>query len=73
MRAYDLFRRKTPCGVFCAVPAGGDVPSFVLGPAWAFDSRLEDDENELIGFDTRAAAMGVLLNGFYLFEVFGRR
>ena len=71
MRAYQLFRRKNAYGLFCAVPEGGVMPSFVGSPAWDFDGRYEDDRGDLLGFDARAAATGVHFNGFYLFQAFG--
>lgn len=71
MGAYNLFRRKTECGVYCAVPEDWAIPSFVQGRAWAYSGGIEGDARTLVGFDARAAATSVRFNGFYLFEGFG--
>lgn len=73
MRAYNLFRRKTQRGVYCAVPEDCVVPSFLRATAWDYDGRVSGEAASLLGFDPEAAETGVRFNGFYLFLGFGRR
>jgi hypothetical protein len=72
MRAYNLFRRKGPDALFCAVPEDYTVPPFLTASAWEFSGRLDESGARPVGFDTRAAAAGVRYNGFHLFPCFKR-
>jgi hypothetical protein len=72
MHAYNVFRSTGPDGLSCAVPEERSVPSFVTGPLWQFDGRVEGADAPL-GFDGKAAAAGVRFNGFYLFADFGTK
>jgi hypothetical protein len=69
MYAYNVFRSTGPDGLSCAVPEERSVPSFVIGPHWQFDGRVEGPKAPL-GFDDKAAETGVRFNGFYLFASF---
>ena len=70
MRAYNLFRHKEKQHLVCAVPEDHDVPRFIAERAWSFDRTLTEAATAPVGFDTKAAASGVRLNGFYLFQDF---
>ena len=72
MRAYNLFRHRDKQHLICAVPEDGAVPRFVTKAAWRFDRKLTEPPMAPIGFDGEAATHGARLNGFYLFQSFGR-
>ena len=67
MHAYNLFRRKGDCELFCAVPEDRIVPSFIDGARWEFLGKLDDAGPSPAGFDARSAATSVRFNGCYLF------
>ena len=71
MHAYNLFRHRGNQDLVCAVPEDHAVPGFIAGSAWDFDRKLMESATAPIGFDTRVAANGVRLNGFYLFRSLG--
>ena len=73
MRAYNLFRHRNKPHLLCAVPEDGEVPRFIAERTWSFDRKLAEVAAAPVGFDVRAASGGVQLNGFYLFQSFGRR
>src|SRR3954453_6415546 len=56
----------------CTVPENHDVPDVVAKPAWRFARKLTEPAAAPLGFDPAAAAGGVQLNGFYLFQSFDR-
>ena len=73
MRAYNLFRHREKQHLLCAVPEDCEVPRFIAERAWRFDRKVTETAAAPVGFDVRAASSGVRLNGFYLFQSFGRR
>ena len=72
MRAYNLFRHRGKQGLVCAVPEDCAVPRFVAERTWRFDRKLTEPVTAPLGFDAMAASHGARLNGFYLFQSFGR-
>jgi hypothetical protein len=68
MHAYNLFRRKGECALFCAVPEDCIVPGFIDGGAWEFSGKLDGAGTAPTGFDARVAATAVRFNGCYFFE-----
>jgi hypothetical protein len=72
MRAYKLFRHEEKPHLVCAVPENHDGPDVVAKPAWRFERKLTEPAAAPLGFDPAAAAGGVQLNGFYLFQSFDR-
>lgn len=68
LHPYNLFRRKGPSDLLCAVPEDRAVPAFVSATAWEFTQKLENDNTLPSGFNRRAATMGVRFNGFYLYQ-----
>jgi hypothetical protein len=70
MSPYNLFRTPGAHPLVCAVPEECAVPDFLASPGWEFGGRMEPDLAVPMGFDTQAAAVGVHLNGFYLFADF---
>ena len=72
MRAYNLFRHRDKQGPVCAVPEVCAVPRFVGKAAWHFDRKLTEPAAAPVGFEAVAATHGARLNGFYLFQSFGR-
>ena len=73
MRAYNLFRHRDKPHLLCAVPEDCEVPRFIAERAWSFDRKVAETAAAPVGFDVLAACHGVRLNGFYLFQSFGRR
>ena len=69
MHAYNVFRRKG-YRVYCAVPEDSAVPPFVDPKTWAFRGKLSELRDAPLGFDDKAAEVGVRFNGFYLFHDF---
>ena len=67
MSSYNLFRTPGAHPLVCAVPEECAVPGFLSSPGWEFGGRMEPESVSLVGFDSQAAAIGVHLNGFYLF------
>ena len=72
MRAYNLFRHRDKPHLLCAVPEDREVPRFIAERAWSFDRKVTETAAAPIGFDAMAARHGGRLNGFYLFQSFGR-
>jgi hypothetical protein len=68
MRAYNLFRRKGPSPLYCAVPEDLAVPRFVTDARWAFERKIAPGAPGPVGFDAANADDGARLNGFYLFQ-----
>jgi hypothetical protein len=65
MLTYNVFR-STRTDVYCAVPEDRTVPTFLSSSnAWAFAGRIDRRSSSL---NPAAAAEGVRLNGFYLFQ-----
>jgi hypothetical protein len=64
---YNLFRNREREDLCCAVPEDHAVPGFVTNRDWSFSGPLAS-ANAPRGFDARAAAGGVQLNGFYVFQ-----
>ena len=73
MRAYNLFRHRDKPHLLCAVPEDHEVPRFIAERAWSFGGKVTEAAAAPVGFDVLAARHGVRLNGFYLFQSFGRR
>ncbi len=72
MRAYNLFRHRDKQHLLCAVPEDHEVPRFIAEWAWSFDRKVTEAAAAPVGFDAVAASHGARLNGFYLFQSFGR-
>jgi hypothetical protein len=68
MHAYNLFRRKGPFPLYCAVPEDFAVPHFVTEARWAFERKIELGSNGPAGFDLASADDSARFNGFYLFQ-----
>ena len=68
--AYNLFRRKQEPHVLCAVPEDRPEPSFIDLRRWEFAGKMEEPATVPLGFNKETAALGVRLNGYYLFEAF---
>lgn len=70
---YNLFSRCEMPEIICAVPEDRPLPTFI-GSAWRYRGRLAESARALPGFDARAAAASVRLNGFYfLHDLTGNR
>jgi hypothetical protein len=67
MRTYNLFSRKAPPDLVCAVPEDHPVPSFV-NARWEFAGRVTDRSRFACPFNHDAAEVSVQFNGFYLFQ-----
>jgi hypothetical protein len=65
--AYNLFRNKQRPEIICAVPEDRPVPRFIDPEQWTFEQPLRPLEVRPLGFDSKAAHVGVRFNGFYLF------
>jgi hypothetical protein len=65
--AYNLFRNKQRPAIICAVPEDRPVPHFIDPEQWTFEQPLRPLETRPLGFDRKAAHVGVRFNGFYLF------
>jgi hypothetical protein len=68
MRAYNLFRHKAECGVYCAVPEDRAVPAFLSASAWEFTGKVDNAGALPSGFDEKVASAGVRFNGFYVYQ-----
>ena len=68
--AYRLFRNRQQPELICAVPDRSPFPAFIAPGQWAFDKLLCPKDAAPTGFRDRAAAVGVRLNGFHLFQTF---
>ena len=64
-RSYNLFNLKEKPHLYCAVPQDHPVPRFITFPYWEFRGTI--DHSALGPFRSRAALLGVRLNGFFLF------
>jgi hypothetical protein len=69
--AYNLFRNVGHESIACAVPVDRPVPSFISAGRWRFDGCLDRLSPCPDGFEDLAAAVGVRLNGFYIFQRLG--
>lgn len=69
---YNLFRSRHDPGLHCAVPEDRPVPRFIEPETWQFVGLIEETDPLLLGFDRKAATVGVRFNGFYLFVAFAR-
>ena len=67
---YRLYRNRQRPELICAVPDRAPLPAFVAPSQWAFEQMLCPADAAPTGFRDRAAAVGVRLNGFYLFQTF---
>ncbi|WP_414473895.1 hypothetical protein [Microvirga sp. M2] len=65
---YNLFRRKWPPDLGCAVPEDRPVPAFLDGSSWEYAGTLRQDDAPPPGFDPAAAECGARWNGFHLFQ-----
>lgn len=70
--AYQLFRNQLRPQLFCATPENRPMPGFLAPEHWSFECLLRSWEIAPQGFREAAAASGVRLNGFYLFQSFSR-
>ena len=68
MNAYNLFRHKAECNVYCAVPEDRVVPAFLSASVWEFTGKVDGAGALPSGFDCRAASTGVRFNGFYVYQ-----
>jgi len=68
--AYNLFRHRSEAELYCAVPDGWPVPTFIQSEQWIPGGKLDETTPAPIGFDPEAARIGARLNGFYLFIAF---
>jgi hypothetical protein len=67
--SYNLFRNRQRPELLCAVPEHRPVPSFLAPKDWTFERPRHAAEPAPVGFEARAATVGVRFNGFYLFQV----
>ena len=67
--AFNLFRHKLKPDLVCAVPEDYPVPGFIDGTTWAFAGKISEPTTIPLGFESKAAEVGVRFNGFYLFQV----
>ncbi|QRM30384.1 hypothetical protein JO965_05065 [Microvirga sp. VF16] len=67
--AYNLFGNSQRPEILCAVREDYPIPSFITSEQWVYVGSLRSDDARPPGFDNRAAATGVLFNGFHLFQV----
>jgi hypothetical protein len=65
---YHLFRNRQRPQLICAVAAGRPLPGFLLPEQWLREGSLGPSGIAPPGFRERAAAAGIRLNGFYLFQ-----
>jgi len=66
--AYRLFRNRQRPQLVCAVAEHRPLPGFLGSQEWLFDRTLSRLDPAPSGFRERAAAVGIRLNGFYLFQ-----
>jgi hypothetical protein len=66
--AYRLFRNRQRPQLVCAVAEHRPLPGFLGPEQWLFDRTLNRSDPAPSGFRERAAAVGMQLNGFYLFQ-----
>jgi hypothetical protein len=62
----NLFRDPRGPALVCAVPADRPVPGFLN--TWSFVRALQPGAELPLGYDEKAAAVGIRFNGFYLFQ-----
>ena len=66
---WNLFRRKLGKVLYCAVPDGCALPSFVKSESWEFNQKVSDSRSLPRGFNPDLAYLTARLNGFYVFQV----
>ena len=66
---YNLFRNRLRPELLCAVPEHRPAPNFLSRKDWTFERPLHASEPAPVGFQDRAATVGVRFNGFYLFQI----
>jgi hypothetical protein len=69
---YNVFRHGDDPAILCAVPNDKPVPTFVVGPAWSFETAIQVEERMTEGFRAKLAMTASDLNGFYVFLAFSR-
>jgi hypothetical protein len=67
---YDLFRSPDEPELYCAVPEDRPAPAFLGSEPWQVAGQMAEADPMPLGFDRKAARIGVCLNGFYLFVAF---
>jgi hypothetical protein len=60
---YDLFRRRYEPELYCAVPKGQPAPAFLQSDRWQAAGEMDEAGPTPLGFDRKAARIGVRLNG----------
>lgn len=67
---FNLFSWKKGPDLCCAVPDFLPVPTFLDGD-WRYEGTLSVNSRQPRGFDPAAAALGIRLFGFHLFQAAG--
>jgi len=62
----NLFCDPRGPALVCALPADMPVPGFL--DAWTFIRSIQPGAEVPLGFDEKAASVGIRFNGFYLFQ-----
>ncbi|GGE06262.1 hypothetical protein GCM10011390_26730 [Aureimonas endophytica] len=69
MTPFNLFRKTTEIRVHCAVPDGGALPSFLIGPEWSFEGKITDLVDRILDTDKPLYESVVRETGYFLFSV----
>lgn len=67
--AHNLFRRRLPPDLCCAVPEDRPVPVFLEQFTWEYAGTLHQNDLPSLDFVLTAAELGARLNGFHLFQI----
>jgi hypothetical protein len=65
---YHLFRNRQRPQLLCAAAADLPLPGFLLPEHWLREGSLGPSDIAPRGFREQAAAAGIRLNSFYLFQ-----
>jgi hypothetical protein len=65
---FHLFRNKQRPQLICAVATEHTLPGFLVSEQWLCEGSLGPSDPAPSGFREQAAAIGIRLNGFYLFQ-----